>query len=149
MTETDQNRQAETKTRGYASVISDLDEAILDRPSTVPREANLAASKLLCPMRYDVATLEEKLKQVYSQTTQEGVFLEEWAHPQALKELHGAFAHYDGDDIKHALLATMDLFRWIAAETAEKLRYPYPTKVDEHVTKWVRTCLSQNKSVKL
>jgi aminoglycoside 6-adenylyltransferase len=73
-----------------------------------------------------------------------GRFLEEWAHPQALKELRGAFAHNDGDDVKHALLVTVNLFRWIAVETADKLDYSYPTKVDERVTKWVRTCLPQN-----
>jgi len=78
-----------------------------------------------------------------------GRFLEEWVHPQALKGLQSAFAHYDEDDTKGALLAAMDLFRWIAMETAEKLSYPYPTKADEHVTKWIRTCLSQKGSVKL
>ena len=77
-----------------------------------------------------------------------GRFLEEWAHPQALKELRGAFSHYDEDDVKHALLATMNLFRWIAMETAEKLGYPYPTKTDEQVTKWIKTCLSQKRSVR-
>ena len=78
-----------------------------------------------------------------------GRFLEEWAHPQALKELRGAFAHYDEEDTKAALLATMNLFRWIAIETAEKLGFPYPAKADEHVTNWIRTCLSQRRSVKL
>jgi len=70
-----------------------------------------------------------------------GRFLKEWAHPQAVKELRGAFAHYDEEDAKAGLLATMDMFRWIAVETAEKLGYPYPAKADEHVTKWIRTCL--------
>lgn len=56
MTETDQNRQAQRRKHGYASVIFDLDGTILDRSSTVPREVNLAALKLLCPMRYDIAT---------------------------------------------------------------------------------------------
>lgn len=69
------NSRVEAKKRKYASVIFDLDGTILDRPSTVPREANLAALKLLCPMRYDIATLEDELKQVYVQTTQEGGFL--------------------------------------------------------------------------
>lgn len=75
MTETDQNRQAERRKHEYTAVIFDLDGTILDRPSTVPREANLAALKLLCPMGYDVCTLEDELKHVYSQTTQEGGFL--------------------------------------------------------------------------
>jgi HAD superfamily hydrolase (TIGR01549 family) len=69
MTETDRNMQAETKKHGYASVIFDLDGTILDRPSTVPQEANLAALKLLCPMQYDIAALEHGLKQVYAETT--------------------------------------------------------------------------------
>lgn len=73
-----------------------------------------------------------------------GRFLEEWAHPQALKELQNTFAHYDKEDIKHALLAAIATFRWMAIETAEKLSYRYPVKADEQVTKWIRTVLSQN-----
>jgi len=75
MTETDQNGQVESKKHKYASAIFDLDGTILDRPSTVPQEANLAALKLLCPMQYDIATLEHELKQVYAQTTQQRGFL--------------------------------------------------------------------------
>lgn len=71
-----------------------------------------------------------------------GRFLEEWAHPQALKGLESAFAHYYSDDIKNALIATMDLFHWIAMEIAEKLDYQYPEKVDRQVNEWVKTCLS-------
>ncbi|MEM2906282.1 MAG: aminoglycoside 6-adenylyltransferase [Candidatus Bathyarchaeia archaeon] len=71
-----------------------------------------------------------------------GRFLEEWADPRVLQGLRGAFAHYDEEDVKRALFATMDLFRWIAAETAEKLGYPYPTEADEHVTELVNNCLS-------
>jgi len=69
-----------------------------------------------------------------------GRFMEEWAHPQALKELRSTFAHYDEEDIKNALLASIDLFHWIAIETAEKLSYQYPTKADKHVTRWIKTC---------
>jgi aminoglycoside 6-adenylyltransferase len=72
-----------------------------------------------------------------------GRFLEEWADPKVLEGLRGAFAHFDEDDIKRALLATMDMFRWIAIETAEKLDYPYPTNADRRVTEWVKTCLSE------
>ena len=70
-------------------------------------------------------------------------FLEEWAHPQALKELPDTFARYDRDNIKRTLLSAMNLFRQIATETAEKLSYRYPIKADEHVTKWIKTCLSE------
>jgi aminoglycoside 6-adenylyltransferase len=75
-------------------------------------------------------------------TWQLGRFLEEWADPRALAGLRDAFAHYDEDDIWRALLASMNLFRWLAIETAERLGYPYPTAADERVTQWVKTCLS-------
>jgi len=63
-------------------------------------------------------------------------------NPRAVKEMRDAFAHYDEDDIWRALLATMDLFRWLAVETAEQLNYQYPTRADEHVTKLVKELLS-------
>jgi aminoglycoside 6-adenylyltransferase len=77
-----------------------------------------------------------------------GRFLEEWAHPRALKELQGAFAHFDREDIKRSLIASMDLFRWLATETAEKLGYEYPAKADECVTKWIWTCVSETDNMK-
>jgi aminoglycoside 6-adenylyltransferase len=70
-----------------------------------------------------------------------GRFLEEWAHPRALEELQGTFAHFDEKDIRRSLLASLDLFRWLATETAVKLGYEYPSEVDEHVTKWIEMCL--------
>jgi len=70
-----------------------------------------------------------------------GRFLEEWAGPQVLKELRGAFADYDEKDIKRGLLESMNLFRWTAIETAEKLSYSYPTEADRRVTEWVKTHL--------
>jgi aminoglycoside 6-adenylyltransferase len=76
-------------------------------------------------------------------TWHSGRFLEDWADPRVLKGLRAAFAHYNDDDIRRALLATMDFFRWLAMETAEKLSYPYPTKADSRVTEWVKTCLSK------
>ncbi|MFB0534548.1 MAG: aminoglycoside 6-adenylyltransferase [Anaerolineae bacterium] len=72
-----------------------------------------------------------------------GRFLEEWADPCALEQLRDAFAHYDKEDVQRALFATMELFRWLAMETAERLGYLYPTVADERVTEWVRTCLSE------
>jgi aminoglycoside 6-adenylyltransferase len=76
-------------------------------------------------------------------TWEGGRFLEEWADPRALPELRDVFAHYDGEDVRRALLATMALFRWLASETADRLGYPYPRDADERVTEWVKTCLSE------
>lgn len=67
-----------------------------------------------------------------------GRFLEEWAHPKALKRLRSSFAHYDEEDTKHALLAEMDLFRSMAKEIAKKLNFTYPVNADKHVTRWIK-----------
>ena len=72
-----------------------------------------------------------------------GRFLEEWAEPQAVKELSGAFAHYDREDIKRALFVTMDLFSRLATKTATKLAYAYPVEADRKVTSCIQKCLSQ------
>lgn len=70
-----------------------------------------------------------------------GHFLEEWADPQTVKELEKAFAHYDKSDSKKALLASMDLFRRVARETARQFAYPYPQAIDEKVSHWIKTHL--------
>jgi aminoglycoside 6-adenylyltransferase len=72
-----------------------------------------------------------------------GRFLEEWADSGAVKGLHRTFAHYDEADVKRALLATIDLFRRLATETARKLNYSYPAKADKEVTEWVRAHVSE------
>jgi aminoglycoside 6-adenylyltransferase len=74
-----------------------------------------------------------------------GRFLEEWAEPRILEGLSGVFAHYDLEDVKNALLATMDMFCCVAIETAEKLEYVYPSETDERVTDWVRKNLSRER----
>ncbi len=60
-------------------------------------------------------------------TWMRGRYLEEWADPRAVKALADAYAHYNEADVWRALQATMDLFSWLAVETAEALGYPYPT----------------------
>jgi aminoglycoside 6-adenylyltransferase len=76
-------------------------------------------------------------------TWHNGRFLEQWADPRAVDGLRGAFAHYDTADVWRALLASMDMFRWLATETAGRLGYPYPASADEHVTALVRDYLEE------
>jgi aminoglycoside 6-adenylyltransferase len=76
-------------------------------------------------------------------TWHDGRFLEEWAAPRAVAGLRDAYAHYDGDDMRRALAATMDLYRSVATDTAERLGYPYPTEADEHVTRLVTGLLAR------
>jgi aminoglycoside 6-adenylyltransferase len=59
-------------------------------------------------------------------TWMRGRFLEEWADARAVASLPLVFAHYDAEDVWRALAATMELFRWLAVETADRLEYAYP-----------------------
>lgn len=72
----------------------------------------------------------------------DGRFMEQWADPRVMEGLRGAFAHYDWEDTRCALLVTMQLFRWLAKETAECLAYPYPTSGDDYATASVSALLS-------
>jgi len=73
----------------------------------------------------------------YYDTWFRGRFMERWANPRIIAELQGVFAHYEEDDIWQALANTMQLFRWIAREVAEKLEYTYPRDADEFASVWV------------
>jgi aminoglycoside 6-adenylyltransferase len=75
-------------------------------------------------------------------TWDDGRFLEEWADPRVVEALGPTFAHYDPDDARRALLATMDVFRWLAKETAERLGHPYPAAAEAGVTDWVSRCFA-------
>lgn len=72
-----------------------------------------------------------------------GRFLEKWASPSILEGLRDVFSHYDRDDVKRALLATMELFRRISMEVAEKLGYSYPTALDQQIVEWVEKHLHE------
>ncbi len=78
-------------------------------------------------------------------TWMRGRFLEEWADPRARIALRRTFAHYNEDDVWKALVATMDLFRWLSVATAHKLGFEYPAEADHHASNLVRT-LSRERS---
>ena len=72
-----------------------------------------------------------------------GRFLEEWADARAVESLPAVFAHYDEDDVWRALMATMELFRWLAIETADLLGYSYPSFGEERTTEFVQGLFSE------
>lgn len=76
-------------------------------------------------------------------TWHSGRFLDEWAEDWIIQKLTNCYAHYERNDIKNALLLTMDLFRLIAVEIADKLNYIYPANADEYSTDWVIKALSE------
>ncbi len=66
-----------------------------------------------------------------------GRYLMEWADRRALQELPGTFAAFDQDDLWRALLATLELFQWLAEETAKKSGHHYPQTAYK-VTQWIK-----------
>lgn len=67
-----------------------------------------------------------------------GRFLEEWADPRAVQALKDVLAHYDTEDTWRALQAMMELFRWLAMETAERWGFAYLAEGDEFTTRLTR-----------
>jgi hypothetical protein len=68
----------------------------------------------------------------------------QWADHEAVAALRDAFGAIDV--IMAALFETMDLFRWLAMETAARLEYAYPVQAEAHVVDWVRTCFEERDS---
>jgi len=68
----------------------------------------------------------------------DGRYLERWAGPDVVARLGAVYAGYDAEDVARALLATMDLFRDLAVDTADTLGFEYPAGEDRDVTDWVR-----------
>jgi aminoglycoside 6-adenylyltransferase len=56
-------------------------------------------------------------------------------------ELRKSFAHYDKEDTRKALNASITLFTRMANETAQKLGYPYPTDTELTIKAWIEKTL--------
>ncbi len=59
-------------------------------------------------------------------TWYDGRFLDHWADPRALAALPSCFAAYEASDLWRATEATLDLFAWLAAETAQRWGFVLP-----------------------
>ncbi len=70
-------------------------------------------------------------------TWHDGRFFENWVDHRVIQNLKESYAYYDQEDIIKALHASMDLFRWLAKETAAKLKFKYPTIADQYATEWI------------
>lgn len=71
-------------------------------------------------------------------TWYDGRFLDAWADPRALAALPATFAFYDLADLWRALQATLDLFGWLAIETAAHWAVPFPAAAYDAVTARIR-----------
>ncbi len=71
------------------------------------------------------------------ETWRDGRFLEEWADPATVARLGRTYPNHDEDAAWNALFATMDLFRDLARDTADRLNFDYPSEADDTVTEQV------------
>lgn len=67
-----------------------------------------------------------------------GRFLDEWADPEAIQRLPGTFALYEADSLWGALFSTLELYRWLARDTAGRLGYDYPETADGRISGWMQ-----------
>ena len=81
-------------------------------------------------------------------TWHEGRFFEKWADPAIVRQLRGAYARYDGDEVWAALAATMEIFARSARETARQLKIDYSADSEQHAREFVSSLLHrfQNKN---
>lgn len=66
-----------------------------------------------------------------------GKHMRSWVSGEVWENLHGVFAHFDSEDSWRALLATTDLFRQLARETAGTLGFTYPDDVDRNISGFI------------
>lgn len=71
------------------------------------------------------------------ETYYSGKAIKSWASADIWENLHQTFAHFDSVDSWASLFATMNLFRRLAAETAQMLKFSYPQEVDRNMTEFV------------
>ncbi len=70
-----------------------------------------------------------------------GRYMEKWAAPWISEAVPRLFAHFDKQDSSRALFESMDFYRRLATETAQRLNYPYDHEPDQEITQWVKDCL--------
>lgn len=100
--------------------------------TTVFVARQICRGKLWLAKRHDALSLKAALlymlewhsgvsSQWQQDTWYDGCFVQDWADPRALAQVTQIFGAYDPESASKALLATVDLFRWLAQETAEDL----------------------------
>ncbi|HZY40449.1 MAG TPA: hypothetical protein VFF59_00455 [Anaerolineae bacterium] len=50
-----------------------------------------------------------------------------------------ATLRYEAVDLRRALFATLDLYHWLAIETAQRLGLAYPAETQRQVAAWLKT----------
>jgi aminoglycoside 6-adenylyltransferase len=68
-----------------------------------------------------------------------GSHMEEWVDPEIWRELRSVFSHFDPKDSWRGLLATINVFRRLATETANRAGLDYPNEIDRCVTGYIKS----------
>ena len=74
----------------------------------------------------------------------DGRFMAEWADRTALAALPTTFAAFDNADLARALFATLELFRQIARQVAQRLKLVYPYEADQTVDDLIHAMLMES-----
>jgi aminoglycoside 6-adenylyltransferase len=67
----------------------------------------------------------------------DGRYIAQWADRRAVMALPGSFAAYNTIDLRRALWASLDLYRWVAIETAQRLGVDFPVEAYQQVAAWI------------
>ena len=66
-----------------------------------------------------------------------------WIDPEIWEALHRTFASFGVEESWNALFATIDLFKQLSSETAEKLNYQYPDDVSRNMINLIKSMRRQ------
>ncbi len=73
----------------------------------------------------------------------DGRNIAKWADRRAVMALPGSFAAYDATDLRRTLFATLDVYRRLAIETAQRLGLAFPVDTHQRVVRWLNSILPQ------
>ncbi|HMH33535.1 MAG TPA: aminoglycoside 6-adenylyltransferase, partial [Puia sp.] len=71
----------------------------------------------------------------------EGKYISDWIHPAYKSRMGACFAGWDALAQHSALMASLDLFRTVAKETASLLDYAYKEKPDQNLSNYIATLI--------
>jgi aminoglycoside 6-adenylyltransferase len=113
------------------------------------RRHDLWRAKQLCDgaMKHHLLTMLEWQAAVQPDARDiwyDGRFIAEWADREALDDLPETFAAYNAQDMRRALLATLELFRRLAQHVSTRLGYTYSVETDRLVTTHLQSILREN-----
>jgi aminoglycoside 6-adenylyltransferase len=75
-----------------------------------------------------------------------GKRMRSWVGPATWEALYKVFAHFDSQDSWKALMHTIELFRTLARDTAQRLGYSSLDDLDAHMSWYIKTLREPNKS---